>query len=161
MDNENVNFILNVFEKDAREGLRAAFVSLEIIRHVFLESFAVDTYAYHRALYKYGQLLIQIEFEHMVPACKYVVFRNVIRAGTLFFRQMRQFRLRSHRLGGQVNAYFKDHIKQQVRRNWTVLKVAAKFLSLHKRAVVTANHPDRKRKRNEFECGPLDVPSSA
>lgn len=36
------------------------------------------------------------------------------------------------------------------RRRWKVLKAASRFLALHSRAVVTANHPNRKRRRCEF-----------
>ena len=39
------------------------------------------------------------------------------------------------------------------RRKWLMVKCAVKFLSLHQRAVVTANHPLRKKARGEFnEC---------
>ena len=36
------------------------------------------------------------------------------------------------------------------RRKWLVMKCAVRFLSLHQRAVVTANHPLRKLERSEF-----------
>jgi ankyrin repeat protein len=36
------------------------------------------------------------------------------------------------------------------RRKWLVMKCSVKFLSLHQRAVVTANHPLRKLERSEF-----------
>lgn len=37
------------------------------------------------------------------------------------------------------------------RKKWRLLRVSSIFLSLHARAVVSANHPDRKRQRGEFE----------
>ena len=36
-------------------------------------------------------------------------------------------------------------------KKWRLLRVASNFLSLYWRAVVSANHPDRKRQRGEFE----------
>jgi hypothetical protein len=36
------------------------------------------------------------------------------------------------------------------RRKWLVMKCSVKFLSLHQRAVITANHPLRKLERGEF-----------
>jgi hypothetical protein len=37
-----------------------------------------------------------------------------------------------------------------VRRKWMLIKCSVKFLSLHQRAVVTANHPDRLRELGVF-----------
>jgi ankyrin repeat protein len=53
---------------------------------------------------------------------------------------------------------FSEHVKNhpEARRVWfrrklTTLKCIVKFLSLHQRAVVTANHPLRKLARGEFK----------
>jgi hypothetical protein len=53
---------------------------------------------------------------------------------------------------------FSEHVKNhpEARRVWfrrrlTTLKCIVKFLSLHKRAVVTANHPDRLKEMGVFE----------
>ena len=34
---------------------------------------------------------------------------------------------------------------------WVLIRCSVKFLSLHQRAVVTANHPLRKQARGEFK----------
>jgi hypothetical protein len=41
-----------------------------------------------------------------------------------------------------------------MRRKWMLIKCSVKFLSLHQRAVVTANHPQRLRELGVFT---LDV----
>ena len=38
-----------------------------------------------------------------------------------------------------------------VRRKWMLIKCSVKFLSLHQRAVVTANSPDRLKELGTFE----------
>lgn len=43
------------------------------------------------------------------------------------------------------------NVKKQ-RRRWTIIRSVMKLLSLHQRAVVTANHPLRKMARGEFDC---------
>jgi hypothetical protein len=45
-----------------------------------------------------------------------------------------------------------EHAKKDAWRRWSMIKGAARFLGLHSRAVITANHPNRKRDRKEFEC---------
>lgn len=40
---------------------------------------------------------------------------------------------------------------RDVRRAWAVLRVAVVLMGVHKRSVISANHPDRKRKRGEFD----------
>ena len=42
-------------------------------------------------------------------------------------------------------------LKVWARRKWAVIRCLTKFLSLHQRAVVTANHPLRKLARGEFK----------
>jgi len=39
-----------------------------------------------------------------------------------------------------------------VRRKWALVKCYVRLMSLYKRAVITANHPERKFARGEFEC---------
>lgn len=41
--------------------------------------------------------------------------------------------------------------EKRVARRWKIVKAAFSFLVLHSSAVKTANHPDRKRSRGEFE----------
>ncbi len=41
--------------------------------------------------------------------------------------------------------------KKWVNSKWIIIKCIIKFLSLHQRAVISANHPLKKLKRNEFE----------
>jgi hypothetical protein len=43
-----------------------------------------------------------------------------------------------------------------VRVRWNAIKMSVKLLGLQARAVVTANHPSRKRSRNEFEASSDD-----
>ena len=38
------------------------------------------------------------------------------------------------------------------KKSWAILRSFVFFMGVHKRAVVSANHPFRKRDRNEFEC---------
>ena len=42
-------------------------------------------------------------------------------------------------------------IPKMARRRWVLLKCVSRFLSLQQRAVITANCPERKRARGEFE----------
>jgi hypothetical protein len=42
-------------------------------------------------------------------------------------------------------------IKVLAKRRWVIVKCIVLVLGIHKRAVVTANHPLRKLKRKEFE----------
>ena len=44
-----------------------------------------------------------------------------------------------------------DLYKRWFRCRWTVVKCLVRFLALHKQAVISANHPLRKRSRGEFE----------
>lgn len=46
--------------------------------------------------------------------------------------------------------------KEVTRRRWSILHASARLLGLQSRAVVTANHPSRKRSRNEFEASSDD-----
>ena len=41
--------------------------------------------------------------------------------------------------------------REVTRRRWRLLHASARLLALYYRAVVTANHPSRKRSRNEFD----------
>ena len=43
------------------------------------------------------------------------------------------------------------NLRKITHRKWKILKASTKFLGLHKRAVVTANHPLRLLERGEFE----------
>ena len=58
--------------------------------------------------------------------------------------------------------YFKLNDNNKVRdryiiliskNHWLTIKCAVKFLSLHHRSVITANHPERKFQRGEFDLG--------
>jgi len=59
----------------------------------------------------------------------------------------------------QMNGYTKRRLKRKcpelyrrwIRGTWGIVKSCVKLLSLHARAVVTANHPLRKFARNEFQ----------
>ena len=42
-------------------------------------------------------------------------------------------------------------LKYWCRRKWTIIHIATKLLSLHQRAVITANHPNRLKQLNYFE----------
>ena len=42
-------------------------------------------------------------------------------------------------------------LESLARARWSLIKCAVKLLSLHKRAVITANHPIRKQLRGEFD----------
>lgn len=47
---------------------------------------------------------------------------------------------------------FLETIHQKIaRERWTVIRSCMKLLSLHKRGVIRANHPEAKRLRGEFE----------
>jgi hypothetical protein len=46
--------------------------------------------------------------------------------------------------------YYPKLYKKWMREKWTLVKCVVKFLGLHQRAVVTANHPLRKLERDEF-----------
>lgn len=46
--------------------------------------------------------------------------------------------------------------KEVTKRRWRTLYASARLLGLHSRAVVTANHPSRKRSRNEFDPSSSD-----
>ena len=46
-----------------------------------------------------------------------------------------------------------QHIRRAMaRQRWTFVRAVTKMLSVHKRAVISANHPTRKRSRGEFEA---------
>ncbi len=46
---------------------------------------------------------------------------------------------------------YPDLHSRWIRGKWSILKPCVKLLALHKRAVITANHPLRKLARSEFE----------
>ena len=50
-----------------------------------------------------------------------------------------------------ISLYIHHTISIQAPSRWKILHCLVKLLSLHKRAVVTANHPDRLLERNEFQ----------
>jgi hypothetical protein len=47
--------------------------------------------------------------------------------------------------------YTPEIYSEFIRRKWTPIRCAVKFLGLHQRAVVSANHPLRKLERGEFK----------
>ena len=52
------------------------------------------------------------------------------------------------RLSGQQKIFLQKKIAH---RKWIVLKALSKFLAIHKRAVITANHPERLKQLGTFE----------
>jgi len=50
----------------------------------------------------------------------------------------------------KYQVYFQKFVDAPKKR-WKILRCCARFLSLHHRAVVSANHPDRLRERGDFE----------
>jgi len=51
----------------------------------------------------------------------------------------------------KYGTYFQEYRKFLITHKWLLIKCAVKLLSLHQRAVVTANHPLRKLERGEFK----------
>jgi hypothetical protein len=46
---------------------------------------------------------------------------------------------------------FQEYHKYMLTKNWAIIKVVVKVLTLHKNAVISANHPLRKLTRGEFD----------
>jgi hypothetical protein len=60
--------------------------------------------------------------------------------------------LKEHRPAFRFQKDMRPHMRHMwMRRKWMLVKCSVKFLSLHQRAVVTANHPDRLRDLGVFE----------
>ena len=56
-------------------------------------------------------------------------------------------------MGEEVTDAIITRRRAQVRSWWAALQSAARWLAVHQRAVVSANAPQRKRDRGEFEVG--------
>jgi hypothetical protein len=149
---DNITTALANFERDANNGLTSAFLALQMIRHIFLEQFAVDTIVFRVAFHTYCQILIRIEYQYQIPPDVKSMMRDAIRVATQYYPLLRGFRPQLHLYGEQSIAYVKAHVKKDTRMRWRAIKFAVMLLGLHSRATVTANHPDRKRDRKEFMC---------
>jgi hypothetical protein len=55
-----------------------------------------------------------------------------------------------------IKYHLPDVFSKWIRGKWVFIRCAVKFLGLHQRAVVTANHPLRKQARGEFKDGTLE-----
>jgi hypothetical protein len=56
-----------------------------------------------------------------------------------------------HKVYFEINIPNKSkYIVFNIKNHWLTIKCAVKFLSLHHRAIITANHPERKFQRGEF-----------
>ena len=144
----NIMTFLAMFEREASNDLTSALFALEMIRHTFLEQFATDTIAFHKAFHAYCQLLIRTQYQYYL-----IMMRNAIRVATQYYPLMHGgFRASLHLHGTQSVAYVRDRMEKDVRMRWRAIKFAVILLGLHSRAVVTANHPNRKRDRKEFMC---------
>lgn len=51
----------------------------------------------------------------------------------------------------EINQVIKYIYKEYKIKGWTIMKALTKLLSLHKRAIVSANHPDRLKLSGVFE----------
>ncbi len=100
---------------------------LELLRVNILEVFDHDELAFRYATTVYCDIL----FNQDKSDPKY---RRAARFGMMYYMKTRGF-IRLHRMDSMIRAY--------VRTKWAVVRSCVKLLSLHHRAVISANHPDR------------------
>jgi len=118
--------------------------SLATIREM-LETSKAGSDEYLEALMYYCEIMTRYYSTYERHAY-HPVFRLAVRVGVAFC-------IRSWpRLSSAGDVLVKSVIKVNMRRWWRIIRVSVMFLCIHRRAVISANHPTRKRARGEFEC---------
>jgi len=108
---------------------------LHILRAEILETFEPDHACFQYATSTYCGILL--EQDKSDPH-----YHWAARVGIMCYLKTWSF-IRFHRMDSMIKEY--------VRTKWAVIRSCVKLLSLHHRAVVTANHPLRKLERGEFK----------
>jgi hypothetical protein len=135
----------------AKDGFRGRHLtSMESIRRFVLETQDPGSLMFRMGMMHYCELMYDYynRRDKLNPK-----FKMATRVGSCYHLIMRRHPSIEYttRLTTKASWFVQEVTRLNTKMRWTLVKAAVKILGLHSRAVITANHPNRKRDRGEFE----------
>lgn len=140
-ESENIKFAKLLLEYNARDLINAFFISIKQHNCEFISLLLKNGVNVNTKFRPDSGCLLDYYTLYFSPSRDIPSLKSILSYKPILSKEDRII----------FKHYASEVYSEFIRRKWTPIRCAVKFLGLHQRAVVSANHPLRKLERGEFK----------